>query len=250
MLVQDGSNISLLVAFTGGVITFFASCLLPLVPIYLAYLSGISLSKTSTISTSKLKGEIFINGLIFTIGFIIVFVMLGATANGFGRLLNIYKPLIQTFGGIFFIFMGFFMLNLVKPVFLYKDRRIELPRNPTNVNKVNSLLVGFTFGLAWTPCIGPVLAVILFWASQAESFALGIGLLLVYGIGLGIPFLIIALFFDKLSKKISGASRIGNKLQKMMALFIIFIGILLVTNKMGFFSLQLIRIFNLNKLAL
>ena len=102
----DGSQVNLLIAFAGGIITFFASCLLPLVPTYLAYLSGIATSKTEDDSHKKIyRRDIFINGLIFTIGFISIFVLLGATANTLGRMLGIYKPFIQKLGGILFVVM-------------------------------------------------------------------------------------------------------------------------------------------------
>lgn len=200
-MVFDGSQINLFVAFIGGVITFFASCLLPLVPTYLAYLAGLGAKDDIEQPSSVFKRKIFVNGVFFTLGFILVFVLLGATVNTFGRQLNAYKGIIQQIGGIFFIFVGLFMLEIIKPLILLKELKLPLPKNPTRWQKVNSLLVGITFGFAWTPCIGPVLAVILFWASQAATLAQGVSLLFVYGLGLATPFLIIALGFESFAPK-------------------------------------------------
>lgn len=250
MFALDGSQVNLLVAFAGGVITFFASCLLPLVPTYLAYLAGIATSDTSNSTEKKLyKRTVFLNGLIFTIGFILVFVLLGATANTVGRVFASYKPLMQKVGGVFFIVMGLFMLELIKPIFLYKERKIELPKNLTKWKKLNSLLVGMTFGLAWTPCIGPVLAVILFWASQAQSLVQGVSLLFVYGIGLGLPFVVVAFMFESIAPKLSKSTKFGHILQKVAAIVILVMGILLLFGKVEFISVRLLQLFELNTLS-
>ncbi len=250
MISLDGSQVNLFVAFIGGVVTFFASCLLPLVPTYLAYISGVATTKDIDDAHQKIfKREVFVNGLAFTIGFILVFVILGATANTLGRLVGAYRPVIQKLGGLFFIVMGMFMLNIVHPTLFNKELKIELPKNLTAWKKLNSLLVGMTFGFAWTPCIGPVLAVILFWASQAQSFAQGVGLLLVYGIGLGLPFLVVALLFETISSKLSKAAKFGNLLQKVAAVVIIIMGILLFFGRVDVISIRLLQLFNLNTLA-
>lgn len=246
----DGSQVNLLIAFIGGIITFFASCLLPLVPTYLAYLSGLVTSRTEDDSHKKIfKRDIFINGFIFTLGFIFIFVLLGATTNTLGRMLGLYKPLIHKLGGVLFIFMGLFMLKIIKPMFLYRERKISLPVSPTRFRKLNSFLVGITFGFAWTPCIGPVLAVILFWSAQADSLLKGISLLLAYGIGLGLPFLVVALFFEQISSKLSSTKKIGKYLNIIAAFVIIFMGFLLVLGKVELVSMTLLKFFDLNTLA-
>ncbi len=246
----DGSQVNLLIAFIGGVITFFASCLLPLVPTYIAYLSGIATSRTIDDSHKKVfKRDIFINGLIFTIGFIFVFVLLGATTNTLGRFLGIYKPLIRKLGGFLFIIMGLFMLNIIKPHFLYQERKLRLSVSPTKFRKLNSFFVGLTFGFAWTPCIGPVLAVILFWAAQTETVWQGMSLLLAYGIGLGIPFLVVALFFEKISSKLVITKRLGRYLNLLAGIVILLIGALLILGKVELLSMWLLQFFNLNILA-
>lgn len=246
----DGSQVNLLIAFIGGIITFFASCLLPLVPTYLAYLSGLVTSRTEDDSHKKIyRRDIFINGFIFTIGFIFVFVLLGATTNTLGRMLGVYKPIIQKLGGILFIMMGLFMLKIFRPVFLYRERKIILPLSLTKFRKLNSFIVGLTFGFAWTPCIGPVLAVILFWSAQAESLVKGMSLLLAYGVGLGVPFLVVALFFESISSKLSATKKLGKYLNILAAVVIILMGVLLIVGKVDLVSIRLLQFLNLNVLA-
>lgn len=248
-MIFDGSQVNLLIAFIGGLVTFFASCLLPLVPVYLAYLSGITLTKKIVDGKEKVfKREVFINSVLFVAGFIIVFVLLGVLASFAGRIVNIYKPIVQKIGGIFFIILGLFMLDVIRPAALLKERKLNL-NQIVKARKLNSFLVGSTFGFAWTPCIGPVLAVILFWASQQATFWQGLGLLLAYGIGLGIPFLVVGLLFETLAPRLSGAGRLGKTLRIIAAILIIITGVLLILNRVEYLTIRLLDFFNLRTLA-
>lgn len=250
-MILDGSQVNLLIAFIGGIVTFFASCLLPLVPTYLAYLSGITVTKPVNDQHKRLiQREVFLNSLLFVVGFVGVFVLLGAAASSLGKAIALYKPFIEKLGGGFLILMGLFMLGVIKPTWLYKEFKIHLPSKLTKWRKLNSLLVGTTFGFAWTPCIGPVLAVILFWASQAATIWQGIGLLLAYGIGMGLPFVIIGLLFETLTPKLNATARMGRWLQRAAAIIIILTGVLLITGYMQSISLQLLNFLNLRTLAI
>lgn len=239
----DGTNVNFLIAFLAGLITFFASCLLPLVPTYLSYLSGIAFSKEIK------RKEIFLNSFFFTIGFILVFVLLGATANATGTFFVQYRNIIQRIGGMFLVIMALFILEVIKPAFLFHEKKIHLPHRFEKYRKINSLLTGFTFGFAWSPCIGPVLGVILFWASQAKTLLAGTSLLFVYGIGLGIPFLIIGLFFEKLAPKISHAGKFGHRINILAGILILVTGLLLVFGKLDYISIKLLQFFDLRTLS-
>jgi len=243
----DGSQVNILIALIGGFVTFFASCLLPLVPTYLAYLAGLTSSYDNTKSAKK---EIVINGLLFTLGFIFVFVLLGATANTLGRGLVAYRYTIQRLGGVLLIVLGAFILEIIKPSFLYRELKIQLPKNLTRVKEFNSFLVGTTFGFAWTPCIGPVLAVILFWASQAATLWKGVSLLIAYGIGLGLPFLVIALGFEKLAPKLRKATKAGKTIQYISGGLVVLAGILLIFGKLDVLSIYLVRLFGLDEFSI
>lgn len=246
----DGSQVNLLIAFLGGIITFFASCLLPLVPTYLAYLAGIATAKNEEETNKSIfKRRVFINGVIFTLGFISIFVLLGATTQTLGVLLNQYKPLIRKISGIAFIQMGLFMLDVIKIQQLYQERKLTLPESLKKYREIHSFLVGVAFGFAWTPCIGPVLAVILFWSAQASTIWKGMSLLLVYGIGLGLPFVITAFFFENISTKLVKTRKFGKILHTIAALIIIFMGILLFINKIEVFSYNILRLLHLDRFS-
>jgi cytochrome c-type biogenesis protein len=246
----DGSEVTLIIAFLGGIITFFASCLLPLIPTYLAYLAGIATSK-ETVETDIpiLKRKVFVNGVIFTLGFIFIFVLLGATTQTLGILLSQYKPLIRKVAGVMFVMMGLFMLDILKIQSLYTERKFQLPASLEEYKELHSFLVGMAFGFAWTPCIGPVLAVILFWSAQAATVWKGMSLLLAYGIGLGIPFIVAAFFFESISTKLIKTKKIGKILHDLSAIIIIVMGFLLFFNHVETFSLTILRFLNLSRFA-
>ena len=237
-LTQDNFILNLFIAFLGGLITFFASCLLPLVPTYLAYLSGITTATVSsntkdTNNTDKSLNSkndsqkaLFINSLLFTLGFILIFTLLGVSAASLGKFFALNRSLFQQIGGLILIILGLFILNIIKPTFLQKEHKIKLAT--TKFQKINSFLFGATFGFAWTPCIGPILAVILLWASQANTVFQGATLLFLYGIGLGLPFILIGLFFEYLVPKLKKASKFGYYLNKFAGLIVVITGTLLL----------------------
>jgi cytochrome c-type biogenesis protein len=236
----DGSQVNFLIAFLGGVITFFASCFLPLVPSYLAYLTGVS-------RAGPRKRDVLVNSIIFSLGFITIFVLLGASASYFGVLVAQNRRLIQIVGGSFLVVMGLTMLGFAKTTIL--GREFKFYTKLTRWKKLNSYIIGSTFGFAWTPCIGPVLAVILYWASQAETIVSGTMLLLVYGLGLGFPFVLFGLFFDYLSHRISVLTKFGHNLQIAAGLLIVVTGVLLALGKLQYFSILLLDFFDLRVLA-
>ncbi|MFZ5425083.1 MAG: cytochrome c biogenesis CcdA family protein [Patescibacteria group bacterium] len=251
-MLFDGSNVNLAIAFAGGLITFFASCLLPLVPTYLAYLSGITTSDIYIASSEKkrfYKKELFLISLFFTLGFIFVFVLLGASASKVANTLAVNRNLFQKIGGGFFVVMGLVMLGKFKFSFFQKEYKLSFSTKFLKWHKLNSFLTGITFGFAWTPCIGPVLAVILFWASQAGTTLKGMLLLLTYGLGIGVPFLLIGIFFEYLAPRLSLFSKYGYFMNKAASVFIIIMGVLMLINKVEFISITLLRLFNLNTLS-
>ncbi len=246
----DGSSVNLVVAFVGGIVTFFASCLLPLVPTYIAFLSGMTLSKPEHILEHRIRRyEIFLNSLIFVIGFVSVFILLGLFASSLGQMLALYRSFVQQFGGVFLIATGLFMLGILNADFLYRERKVHFQHHMTKWRKLNSLLFGLTFGFAWTPCIGPVLAVILFWASQQTTYWQGVSLLMAYGFGLGLPFLVIGFLFETFSSRIRKLTIFGKYLNFVSAGFLILTGILLILGKLEVVTIGLMKIFNLSTVA-
>lgn len=244
--IFDGSQVNLLIAFIAGGITFFASCLLPLVPTYLAYLSGVALNDQQA---GQKKWQIFKTGLMFVIGFIITFIILGLLVNKFASVIGPYRQLVEKIAGALFIVLGLFMMGVFKSTFLSQEKRFDLHGKFQQHRSLHAVLTGIAFGFGWTPCIGPVLAVILFWAAQAESILKGTMLLIAYGVGLGIPFLIIALGFEKIIPWIKEHAKISKAVSVISGLFVLTTGILLLADQFQNMSFYLLELFNLRILS-
>lgn len=220
--------------FIAGILTFLAPCTLPLVPGYLVFISGASLEDLKDPEKSrKARWKIFLNGLLFVIGFSVVFVVLGTAAGFVGRALAPYRIWLTRIGGVFVIIFGLFMLNVLKLPFLSKEATIKVPSIFKRGKPLNSLILGSAFGFGWTPCVGPILGSILLLASASATAVQGAALLAVFSAGLAIPFLLIALgigaasrYMEKISKYLNVASIIGG-------IFLILLGILLITDNFG-----------------
>ena len=181
---------SALVAFAAGLLSFLSPCVLPLVPSYVGFLTGMSVEEAE-----RRRGTALLHGLWFVAGFSLVFVLLGAAASAVGQLLRDYQLWLGRIGGVLLILFGIYLLGLLRPAFLMREWRVQLARKPLGF--VGSGVVGFTFGAAWTPCIGPILGGILTLAATRAGLGQGIGLLAVYALGLAIPFLLTALALDR-----------------------------------------------------
>lgn len=184
-------NVGFAAAFGAGVISFLSPCVLPLVPVYLAYLTGTSYTEAG----KNPKWRTISHALAFIAGFSLVFIAFGASATAAGRLLFDYRDVIEKIGGAFLLVLGLWMTGLLKIGFLYKDLRVHLQEKPTGY--AGSVLVGAAFAAGWTPCVGPVLGAVLLMASRGESVGYGVALLAAYSLGLAIPLLLCSLALDK-----------------------------------------------------
>jgi cytochrome c-type biogenesis protein len=183
-------EVSVAVAFTAGLLSFLSPCVLPLIPSYVGFLTGMSVEEIE-----RRRGTAFLHGLWFVGGFTLVFVLLGASASAVGGLLRDQQVWLGRIGGALVILFGLYLLGVLRPAFLMRERRIELARKP--LGYFGSGVVGFTFGAAWTPCVGPILGAILTLAATREGVGSGVGLLVAYALGLAVPFLITALALDR-----------------------------------------------------
>lgn len=242
----DTTNLNIFIAFLGGFLTFFASCLLPLVPTYLAFLSGNSLSTHSTHE----KWNILKTAFFFVLGFITTFVVIGFILNRFALVLGPYRMWITRVGGVLFIMMGLFMLGFGEKSFLQKELRWQIPQSWKQYNHIYAWLTGIAFGFGWTPCIGPVLAVILFWSTQQASSLAGLILLISYGIGLGIPFLLVAATFDRIFPLFKKSQKVAKMLQMASGVLILLTGILMLFNQFTYLSILLLNTLSLPILTL
>ncbi len=246
-LELDGSNVNFLVAFVAGFITFFASCLLPLVPTYLAYISGVSLS---TMKEENHRWVVFKAALLFVTGFVTTFVIMGITLQRFAVFFAEYRGVITQLAGVLFIFMGLLLLGAFKKLRLVNGEvRFDIQKFFVGNTNLHAVFTGVAFGFAWTPCIGPVLAVILYWSASQANMWRGILLLISYGIGLGIPFLLAALGFDRVMKTVSMHPAWTKRITQISALIIVIAGVAMVTGKVDELSIFLVSRVGLSALA-
>lgn len=195
-------NISVIGAFLAGMASFASPCILPLVPSYLGYVSGISLEEVSRDkSQSAVRKGVFIHALLFVAGFSLIFILLGATATALGRLLLRYQSVISRVGGGFVVLMGLFILGVIRPGLLIREWRL-LPRRQVRPRYPMSVLTGVGFGAGWAPCIGPFLGAILMLAARTSSMGTGMTLLGIYALGLALPFLTGALGYGWILRRI------------------------------------------------
>ena len=222
-------NTSLLAAFTAGLLSFLSPCILPLIPAYLSFISGVSLNEMRREeSDAKFSLKVLPNALFFVIGFSFVFVALGASATFVGKLLVAELGILRRVAGVLVILLGLLVLGVFRIGFLDQEKRYH--HRTKSFGLFGSFLIGMAFAFGWTPCIGPILAAILFLASTKETVAQGIGLLGVYSAGLGIPFLLAALAVDRFLRVSSRIKRHFEAIKIVSGLLLIAVGILMLTN--------------------
>ena len=198
------SQISLGIAFVAGLASFLSPCVLPLVPIYLAQLVGQSVfqagdSQREPVFRAKpTRLTTFLHAAIFVFGFTLSFVALGATASTLGSFLRVHLVILRQIGGILMILIGLHLTGLVTLPFLSQQKRFTF--TPARPGYPASFLIGIIFAIAWTPCIGPILTSILILAADAPTLQQGVWLLLAYSLGLGVPFLLLGLGLNQLSR--------------------------------------------------
>ena len=184
------SNVTIVAALTAGTLSFLSPCVLPLVPPYLVYLAGTSLERLADAApAAAVKRDTIVASILFVAGFSTVFVALGAGASVIGAVLRAYSDVLATVAGIAIIVMGLHFLGLTRIDLLMREKRAEMARP---VGLWGAYAMGLAFAFGWTPCIGPILAAILAVAGSEATIAKGAGLLAVYSLGLGIPFVIAA----------------------------------------------------------
>ncbi len=189
--MESTHTISFFIAFSAGFLSFVSPCVLPLVPSYISYITGISLEElTSEREQNRHRWLMIKNATMFIVGFSVVFIFFGASATVVGQILLTYQDILRKVGGLIVILFGFYTLGFLKLRFLMTERRFRFQEKP--VGYFGSFLVGIAFAAAWTPCVGPILGSILLYASTANSVSLGVQLLSVYSLGLGLPLLAIA----------------------------------------------------------
>lgn len=232
-------KVSLLMAFGGGLLSFFSPCVLPVIPSYISYITGISFEDlTGEQDRRRIRMVTLKNSLLFIAGFSFVFILLGASSSFLGRILYDYQVTVRKIGGILIIIMGFYIAGILKIGFLSRDKRFHLQNKPAGL--VGSFLVGVAFAAGWTPCIGPILGAILLYAGTAGSVASGIELLAAYALGLGLPFLITSMAINTALSYFKRLRRYMKAVSIVSGLFLVVMGILLFAGKLTALSQYLV----------
>jgi len=227
--MNQPQEISTLIAFFAGLLSFISPCVLPLVPSYITYITGVSFKELTDVSPkSKLRWATVSHSLLFIMGFSTIFILMGASASYLGQLLARYQNWIMKGGGVLIIILGIHFTGIINLPFLQMEKRFELSKKP--LGYLGSFLVGIVFAAGWTPCIGPILSTILIYASTSQSFTTGVFLLIVYSMGLGIPFFLSSLAFNSFLSAFERIKRYMQVVTIVSGIFLIVIGILFLTD--------------------
>lgn len=224
------AEISTPLSFLAGVLSFLSPCVLPLLPSYVTFITGMSFEEmTSGEDRKRVLYLTFTNSMVFVLGFSTVFIALGASSSLLGQLLFEYQDVIRIVGGVLVIIFGLFITGLLKMDFLMQERKFHLQGRPAGY--IGTFVIGMTFAAGWTPCIGPMLGSILVVASTKGSAAEGIKLLTVYSAGLAVPFLIAAMAFNTFLSYTKIINRYMRGIMVFSGVLLIAFGLLLLTNK-------------------
>lgn len=230
MEVYNLDNISLILAFSAGLLSFLSPCVLPLIPAYIGYITGSTIGDTYN---SKNKFNVLYKSFAFVIGFSIIFILLGATATFLGNVVTEHMSILRKIGGIIIILFGLHTAGIFKIKFLYYEKKLIDFHNFSNLN---SLFMGMAFATGWTPCIGPILSSILIYASNMNTVSKGILLLIMYSLGLAVPFILTALTIEKLTLYFKKISKYLPIISIVSGILMIIMGILIFTNKLNILS--------------
>jgi cytochrome c-type biogenesis protein len=236
------NGVGLFTALLGGLISFVSPCVLPLVPPYLCYIGGVSISELEDSGPAKAAARGVVPAAIaFVLGFTTVFVALGATASVIGRAISTYASTLTVIGGILVILMGLHFLGLFRIAFLNREARLHL--RDVEPGLVGAYLLGLAFAFGWTPCIGPVLAAILGLAGASDTVGAGAFLLAIYSLGLGLPFVLAALFAPLFLGWLRGFRRFLPAVEKGMGAFLVLTGIFFITGHVATVSYWMLETF-------
>ncbi len=236
-------EVSYFAALTAGILSFLSPCVLPLVPPYICFIAGTSIDQlTGDDELDPAIGRrIFTSAIAFVLGFSTVFILLGATASYLGQMVGDHIGLLSQIAGGVIILLGLHFLGLLKIGMFYKEARFEGPAKP--IGLIGAYVVGLAFAFGWTPCVGPVLAAVLFYAAQEGSIWKGVSLLAVYAAGLGIPFLLAALAGKPFLKFMQRFKRHLGLVEKAIGVLLVITGVLFLTGSMNVIGYWLLEMF-------
>jgi cytochrome c-type biogenesis protein len=224
-------QISLFAAFAAGLLSFVSPCVLPLVPSYISYITGLSVERLSDVSEGqRFRKTIMVNSLLFIAGFSTVFIAFGASASLIGQLLIVYQDHIRRIGGVLIIIFGLYLLGILNLRFLTTEKRMHFNTRPAGY--VGSFLIGIAFAAGWTPCVGPVLGTILLYASTTDSLMNGVALLASYSLGLGLPLFLTALGIDRFLSYFKQVRAYLWGVSTVSGVFLVVVGVMIYANSL------------------
>lgn len=237
---MDIGIVGFIAAFGAGVLSFVSPCVFPLIPAYLAQMTGMSFEELTGDQDARQRRTLMVNSFAFVIGLAVVFTLFGASATILGSFLLKNQSLVERIAGIIIVIFGLHMMTVIRIPWLMREARVDLSdARKKSAGPAGSALMGGAFAVGWTPCIGPVLASILAIASQADTVVVGMGLLLAYALGLGIPFILMALLLNRAAGK-----RTLSGIRRYLPQLTLASGVLLVTMGLLVFSGNLIQLSN------
>ena len=223
-------DIGLVASFGAGLVSFLSPCILPLVPPYLCFLAGASLSDLTADRTAAVTGRLLGRAVAFTVGFSIVFVTLGASASTLGLLVSDHLTLLSRVAGVIIVVLGLHLLGVLRLGFLMREARFHTLHRPASI--LGAFAVGLAFGFGWTPCVGPVLTSILLLAGTEASVGRGAALLAAYAAGIGVPFVAAALATGPFLATVARFRASLGVIEKAMGLLLIGTGLLIFLGAM------------------
>ena len=219
-----------LLAFAGGMLSFLSPCVLPLVPGYLSLMSGVSVTQLATAQGADTR-KLLRSTLLFVAGFTVVFTLLGAGASAVGQALLRNQQGLNQVAGAITILMGLFIAGVLAPKAMQRERRFHVL--PESLGVFAPPLMGMAFAFGWTPCIGPILSIVLSTAATQSTQSRGVGLLFAYSLGLGVPFVAAGIGFGRLTAAFTWVKRHFRMINLVSGAFLVGFGVLLLTNQLG-----------------
>ncbi len=228
-----------------GLLSFLSPCILPIVPFYLSYLAGVGMNRISTggevVIDARTRTRAVVMAVAFSVGVITIFMGLGAAASAFGQVVREYFDILRWLAAAIIIAMGLHFLGVLRIGILYRQLRVDAG-DTSNVSLIGAYVIGLAFAFGWTPCVGPVLAAILFAAAGTETAGRGAMLLFVYGVGMTLPFVLAALFVGPFMRWMARFRQHLGTIEKIMGVMLIVFGILIGTNSINYIAQWMLEV--------
>lgn len=235
-------DISFPIAFVSGLISFFAPCVVPLLPAYIGYVAGVSIKDLELHGAQKYRKKLILSSVLYILGFSLVFVILGTAAAGVGQLLRQFEDAVRIIGGALVLIFGLSFSGVLRVPLLAREYGFKFPAWANHLGHGRAFLIGIVFATVWTPCVGTILGAILALAAVSQTALTGAALLFTYSLGISIPFLVVSLTLLQAPKYLPLISKNIGMVSKIAGLILILLGILLLTNTYKFVNSWLFEI--------